>query len=101
MEQNKIQYKHRNCIIELTPTEQYKEMVTIISTPAIRKDFEGRRYLTLEHAHKQIEKFESERLIKSKEKYVKKQLKEVVVLDAFSLMRMMVERDTSVSPHER
>ena len=73
-------YKHRNCIIELTPTEQHTEMVTIIKTPAVRKDFEGRRYLTLEHAHKQIEMFESERLIKSKENYVKKQLKEVVIV---------------------
>jgi len=74
-------YKHRNCIIENTPTEQHPEMVTITKTPAIRKDFEGRRYLTLEHAHKQIEKFESDRLIKSKENYVKKQLAEVVVLE--------------------
>ena len=73
-------YKHRNCIIELTPTEQHKEMVTITKTPALRKDFEGRRYLTLEHAHKQLEAFESERLIKSKENYVKKQLKEVVIV---------------------
>ena len=75
-------YKHRNCIIENTPTEQHKEMVTITKTPAVRKDFEGRRYLTLEHAHKQIEMFESERLIKSKENYVKKQLAEVVVVDS-------------------
>lgn len=74
-------YKHRNCIIELTPTEQHKELVTITKTPKIRKDFEGRRYLTLEHAHKAIELFESERLIKSKENYVKKQLKEVVILE--------------------
>ena len=74
-------YKHRNCIIENTPTEKHPEMVTITKTPAVRKDFEGRRYLTLEHAHKQIEKFESERLIKSKENYVKKQLAEVVVLE--------------------
>ena len=73
-------YKHRNCIIELTPSEQHPEMVTITKTPAVRKDFEGRRYLTLEHAHRQIEAFESERLIKSKENYVKKQLKEVVIV---------------------
>ena len=74
-------YKHRNCIIELTPTEQYTEMVTVTKTPALRKDFEGRRYLTLEHAHRQIEAFESERLIKSKENYVNKQLKEVVIIE--------------------
>lgn len=74
-------YKHRNCIIEHTPTEQHTEMVTITKTPALRKDFEGRRYLTLEHAHKQIEKFESERLIKSKENYVKKQLAEVIIIE--------------------
>ena len=73
-------YKHRNCIIELTPTDKHKELVTIIKTPNVRKDFEGRRYLTLEHAHKAIEMFESERLIKSKSKYIKSQLQDVVVL---------------------
>lgn len=82
-------YKHRNCIIENTPTEQHPEMVTITKTPAVRKEFEGRRYLTLEHAHRQIEAFESDRLIKSKENYIKKQLAEVVVLEGegFSLLR--------------
>ena len=75
-------YKHRNCIIEHTPTEKHTEMVTVVKTPALRKDFEGRRYLTLEHAHKAIELFESERLISSKQAYVKKQLAEVVVVDA-------------------
>lgn len=82
-------YKHRNCIIENTPTEQHPEMVTITKTPAVRKEFEGRRYLTLEHAHRQIEAYESDRLIKSKENYIKKQLAEVVVLEGegFSLLR--------------
>jgi hypothetical protein len=47
----------------------------------MRSDFEGRRYLTLEHAHKAIELFESERLIKSKAKYVKSQLEDVVILE--------------------
>lgn len=81
-------YKHRNCIIENTPTEQHKEMVTITKTPAVRKDFEGRRYLTLKHAYNAIEEFESDRLIKSKENYIKKQLAEVVVLEGegFSLL---------------
>jgi len=74
-------YKHRNCIIELTPTDKHKELVTIIKTPNIRKDFEGRRYLTLKHAHKAIELFESERLINSKSKYVKSQLKDVVIIE--------------------
>ena len=67
-------YKHRNCIIESTPTEKYPDMVTITSTPKIRKDFEGRRYLTMEHAFLQIERFESERLINKKESYIKAQL---------------------------
>jgi hypothetical protein len=47
----------------------------------MRSDFEGRRYLTLEHAHKAIELFESERMINSKSKYIKSQLSEVVVLE--------------------
>ena len=74
-------YKHRNCLIVQTPTEKYPEMVTIIKTPKLRDTFLNRRYLSLEHAHKQIELFESERLISSKEKYIKSQLKDVVVID--------------------
>ena len=78
---NTMKYKHRNCIIETTPSDKYPDMVTIIQTPKMRSDFEGRRYLTLEHAHKAIELFESERMINSKAKYVKSQLSEVVVLE--------------------
>jgi len=73
-------YKHRNCIIEITTTEKFPNMVTITKTPKIRSYFQDRRYLTLEHAHTQIELFESERLIRSKEKYVKSQLEDVVIL---------------------
>jgi hypothetical protein len=76
-----MKYKHRNCIIQTTPSDKYPDMVTITQTPKMRADFEGRRYLTLKHAHKAIELFESERLINSKTKYVKSQLSEVVVLD--------------------
>ena len=75
------QYKHRNCIIELTPTEQFPDMVTITKTPKLRSDFQGKRYISLEKAHTQIELFESERLIRSKEKYVKSQLEDIVVLE--------------------
>ena len=78
---NTMKYKHRNCIIETTPSDKYPDMVTIIQTPKMRSDFEGRRYLTLEHAHRAIELFESERMINSKAKYVKSQLSEVVVLE--------------------
>ena len=74
-------YKHRNCLIVQTPTEKYPEMVTIIKTPKLRDTFLNRRYVSLEHAHKQIELFESERLISSKDKYIKSQLSEVVVVD--------------------
>jgi hypothetical protein len=78
---NTMKYKHRNCIIELTPTELYPELVTIVQTPKLRGDFLNRRYLTLKHAHKQIELFESERLINSKTQYVKSQLQDVVVIE--------------------
>ena len=78
---NTMKYKHRNCIIENTPSDKYPDMVTITQTPKMRSDFEGRRYLTLEHAHRAIELFESERMINSKAKYVKSQLSEVVVLE--------------------
>tara|TARA_R110002153_G_scaffold20259_2_gene69028 strand:+ start:74 stop:283 length:210 start_codon:yes stop_codon:yes gene_type:complete len=63
-----------------TPTETYPEMVTITKTPKIRKDFEERRYLTLEKCFLQIELFESNRLINSKESYVKAQLEDVVIV---------------------
>ena len=75
------QYKHRNCIIERTPTEAFPDMVTITKTPKLRKDFEGKRYINLEKAFLQIELFESNRLIRTKEKYVKAQLEDVVVVD--------------------
>jgi hypothetical protein len=78
-------YKHRNCIIELTPTEQHPELVTITKTPKLRQDFLNRRYLTLGHAHKAIELFESERLINKKDSYIKAQLEDVVVLDESAL----------------
>jgi hypothetical protein len=74
-------WKHRNCIIELTPSKQIGGMVTITKTPKLRSDFEGRRYITLEKAFEQIELFESMRLIKSKDEYIKGQLEDVVVLD--------------------
>ena len=74
-------YKHRNCIIETTPSEKYPDMVTVTKTPKLRNAFLNRRYVTLEHAHKAIELFESERLISSKEKYVKSQLSEVVIIE--------------------
>ena len=73
-------YKHRNCIIEDTPTDSFPEMVTITKTPKVRSYFVDRRYISLEKAHIAIELFESERLISSKEKYVKSQLSDVVVL---------------------
>lgn len=76
------QYKHRNCIIEQTPTESFPNMVTIIKTPKLRSDFQGKRYINLEKAFLQIELFESNRLIRSKEKYVKAQLSEVVVVES-------------------
>ena len=78
---NNTQYKHRNCIIEKTPTEQFPDMVTITKTPKLREAFLNKRYISLEKAHAQIELFESERLIRSKEKYVKAQLEDIVVVE--------------------
>ena len=77
-----MMYKHRNCIIEDTPTENFTTMVTITKTPKLREYFLNRRYISLEKAHLAIELWESERLINSKEKYVKSQLSDVVVLEA-------------------
>jgi len=74
-------YKHRNCIIENTPTDAFPNMVTITKTPKLRSDFQGKRYINLEKAFLQIELFESNRMINSKEKYVKAQLEDVVIVD--------------------
>ena len=74
-------YKHRNCIIESTPTEKFPQMVTVTKTPKVRDTFLMIRYVTLDKAHTAIEMFESERLISSKEKYVRSQLSDVVVLE--------------------
>ena len=81
MNNNTTIYKHRNCIIETTPSEQHPDMVTITSTPKLRNHFLDRRYITLTHAHKAIELFESERLINSKTPYIKSQLQDVVVIE--------------------
>jgi hypothetical protein len=73
--------KHRNCIITSTPTEQFPNMVTIIKAPKIRSSFLNSRYINIERCVEHIETLESERLINSKETYVKVQLREVVVVD--------------------
>lgn len=81
MKEELKKYKHRNCIIEDTPSDAYPEMVTIVKTPKLRGEFQGKRYITLDKCFLQIELFESNRLINSKEKYVKAQLEDVVVVD--------------------
>jgi|TARA_R100000081_G_scaffold60527_1_gene30305 hypothetical protein len=74
-------FKHRNCILERTPSDTIPEMVTITKTPKLREIFLERRYISLEKAIMAIETWESERLINSKEKYVKAQLSDVVVVE--------------------
>ena len=73
--------KHRNCIIRDTPTEQFPNMVTVVKTPNLRKTFLDSRYINIHKCVSHIELVESERLINSKEKYVKQTLKEVVVIE--------------------
>ncbi len=73
--------KHRNCIIRDTPTEQFPNMVTVIKTPNLRKTFLDSRYINIHKCVAHIELVESERLINSKEKYVKQTLKEVVIVE--------------------
>jgi len=73
--------KHRNCIIRNTPSEKFPNMVTVIKTPKIREVFNQSRYITIEKCVEHIESWESERLINSKETYVKVQLREVVVVE--------------------
>ena len=79
-------YKHKNCIIENSPSEQFPDMVTITKTPKVRVILEGRRYITLEKAFKAIELLESERLISSKEKYVQSELADIVILEETEIL---------------
>ena len=79
-------FKHKNCIIQNTPSEKFPQMVTITKTPKVRVVLEGRRYITLEKAFLAIELLESERLISSKEKYVKSELSEIVILDETEML---------------
>jgi len=85
MSKQTTKYKHRNCIIEDTPSPSFPDMVTITKTPKVRSYFLERRYITLEKCHTAIETFESERLISSKEKYVVSQLQDVVILESSNL----------------
>lgn len=73
--------KHRNCIIKMTPNKQFPNLVTVIKTPKLRSFFQDRRYVNIHKCVSHIELYESERLINSKETYVKAQLEEVVVLN--------------------
>ena len=73
--------KHRNCIIKATPNEQFPNLVTVIKTPKLRSFFQDSRYVNIHKCVAHIELYESERLINSKETYVKQQLEEVVVLN--------------------
>jgi len=56
-------------------------MVKVIKTPKLRVDFLDRRYVDIHKAVQAIETFESERLINSKDIYVKASLEGVVVTE--------------------
>ena len=56
-------------------------MVTVVKTPNLRKTFLDSRYINIHKCVAHIELVESERLINSKEKYVKQTLKEVVIVE--------------------
>lgn len=79
-------FKHKNCIIQNTPTEKFPSMVTITKTPKVRVELLDRRYITLEKAFQAIELLESERMISSREKYVKSELEDIVVLKESELV---------------
>ena len=55
--------KHRNCLIENTPTEKFPEMVTITKTPKVKQIFLTRKYITQSKAIIAIDEWEAEGLI--------------------------------------
>jgi hypothetical protein len=55
--------KHRNCLIQDTPTEKFPEMVTIIKTPKVKDIFHERKYITRSKAIIAIDEWEAEGLI--------------------------------------
>jgi hypothetical protein len=55
--------KYKNIIIEETPTETFPTLVTMIKTPKNKKQFLGKKYITMEKAIIAVDMYLSEELI--------------------------------------
>jgi hypothetical protein len=55
--------KYKNIIIESTPTESFPTLVTMTKTPKNKKEFLGRKYITLEKAILAVDTYLAEQLI--------------------------------------
>ena len=73
--------KHRNCLIERTPSEQFPDLVTVVKTPKVKEIFNTRRYLSLQHAIIAIDLWEGEQLIGKGAKGAKKDMIELGITE--------------------
>lgn len=55
--------KYKNILIESTPTEAFPTLVTMTKTPKNKKEFLGRKYITLEKAILAVDTYLAEQLI--------------------------------------
>ena len=55
--------KYKNILIESTPTESFPTLVTMTKTPKNKKEFLGRKYITLEKAILAVDTYLAEQLI--------------------------------------
>jgi hypothetical protein len=73
--------KHRNCLIQNTPSEQFPDLVTVVKTPKVKEIFNTRRYLSLQHAIIAIDLWEGEQLIGKGAKSAKKDMIELGITE--------------------
>ena len=73
--------KHRNCLIQNTPSELYPDLVTVVKTPKVKEIFNTRRYLTLSHAIIAIDLWEGEQLISKGARGAKKDMIELGITE--------------------
>lgn len=55
--------KYKNIIIEETPTETFPTLVTMTKTPKNKKEFLGKKYITIEKAILAVDAYLAEELI--------------------------------------
>ena len=84
--------KYKGITIEETPTEKYPQLVTLVKTVKKAKSEEGKKFLTLDHAIKYIDKLELhlwERMtqLRLEKQEAKKAQKELLKLNGIQFLK--------------